>query len=57
MDVKFINPFLNGTQEVLKKMAFMDAVPGKPYLKKDETASGDVPASSGSRATPSGPWR
>lgn len=42
MDVKFINPFLNGTQEVLKKMAFMDAVPGKPYLKKEETASGDV---------------
>ena len=30
MDVKFINPFLNGTLEVLKKMAFMDAVPGKP---------------------------
>jgi len=42
MDVKFINPFLNGTQEVLKKMAFMDAVPGKPYLKKEEAASGDV---------------
>ena len=42
MDVKYINPFLNGTLEVLKKMAFMDAVPGKPYLKKEETASGDV---------------
>lgn len=42
MDVKFINPFLNGTLEVLKKMAFMDAVPGKPYLKKEEAASGDV---------------
>jgi chemotaxis protein CheX len=42
MDVKYINPFLNGTLEVLKKMAFMDAVPGKPSLKKDETALGDV---------------
>lgn len=42
MDVKFINPFLNGTLEVLKKMAFMDAVPGKPYVKKEEAASGDV---------------
>lgn len=42
MDVKFINPFLNGTLEVLQKMAFMDAVPGKPYLKKEEAASGDV---------------
>ena len=42
MDVKYINPFLNGTLEVLKKMAFMDAVPGKPSLKKDEAALGDV---------------
>jgi chemotaxis protein CheX len=42
MDVKYINPFLNGTLEVLKKMAFLDAIPGKPSLKKDETASGDV---------------
>ena len=42
MDVKYINPFLNGTLEVLKKMAFMDPVPGKPSLKKDQTASGDV---------------
>jgi chemotaxis protein CheX len=42
MDVKYINPFINGTLEVLKKMAFIDAVPGKPYLKKDEFAHGDV---------------
>jgi len=42
MDVKYINPFLNGTLEVLKKMAFLDAVPGKPYLKKEAAASGDV---------------
>jgi chemotaxis protein CheX len=42
MDVKYINPFLSGTLEVLKKMAFLDAIPGKPSVKKDETASGDV---------------
>jgi chemotaxis protein CheX len=42
MDVKFINPFLNGAAEVIKTMAFMDAVAGKPYLKKDDTAKGDV---------------
>ena len=42
MDVNYINPFLNGTLEVLKKMAFLDAVPGKPSVKRDETAFGDV---------------
>jgi len=42
MDVKFINPFLNGASEVIKTMAFLEAVAGKPYLKKDETARGDV---------------
>jgi chemotaxis protein CheX len=42
MDVKYINPFLNGTLEVLKKMAFIDAVPGKPHVKTDGTAIGDV---------------
>ncbi|WP_367361442.1 chemotaxis protein CheX [Syntrophus buswellii] len=42
MDVKFINPFLDGATEVIKTMAFMEAVPGKPFLKKDDTARGDV---------------
>jgi chemotaxis protein CheX len=42
MDVKYINPFLNGTLEVLKKMAFMDARPGKVYLKESNVAAGDV---------------
>lgn len=42
MDVNYINPFLNGTLEVLKKMAFIDAVPGKPAVKQDEAAFGDV---------------
>ncbi|MDY0187883.1 MAG: chemotaxis protein CheX [Syntrophus sp. (in: bacteria)] len=42
MDVKFINPFLDGATEVIKTMAFMEAVPGKPFLKKDDTAKGDI---------------
>ena len=42
MDVKFINPFLAGTLEVLKKMAHIDAVAGKPHVKKDDAAFGDV---------------
>jgi chemotaxis protein CheX len=42
MDVKFINPFLYGTIEVLKKMAFIEPRPGKVYLKKTALAHGDV---------------
>ena len=42
MDVKFINPFLEGTVEVLTKMAFVNPMPGKPYLKKNNLAKGDV---------------
>jgi chemotaxis protein CheX len=42
MDVKFINPFLYGTLEVLKKMAFIEPRPGKAYLKENSIAGGDV---------------
>jgi chemotaxis protein CheX len=42
MDVRFINPFLEGTVEVLTKMAFVNPTPGKPYLKKDNLAKGGV---------------
>jgi chemotaxis protein CheX len=42
MDVKFINPFLYGTVEVLSKMAFIQPVAGKPFAKTDDTACGDV---------------
>ncbi|OPX19564.1 MAG: chemotaxis protein CheX [Desulfobacca sp. 4484_104] len=44
MDVKYINPFLNATVEVLKTMAFMEARAGKPYLKTNHSAPGDVSA-------------
>ena len=42
MDVRFINPFLEGAISVLKTMAFVEPKPGKPYLKKDNKAVGDV---------------
>ena len=42
MDVKLINPFLSATLNVLETMAFIKAEAGKPYLKKDNIAKGDV---------------
>lgn len=42
MDVRYINPFLTGTMNVLKTMAAIEPKPGKPYLKKDSLAIGDV---------------
>src|SRR5512145_1305731 len=42
MDVKFINPFIFGTMDVMEKMAFMKPVAGKPYAKTDDTAHGDI---------------
>ncbi len=42
MNVKFINPFLEGTISVLKTMAFVEPRAGKPYLKIDSLAKGDI---------------
>jgi chemotaxis protein CheX len=42
MDVKYINPFLSATINVIKTMAFVEAKPGKPYRKTDRIATGDV---------------
>ncbi len=42
MDVKFINPFIYGTMDVMEKMAFMKPVAGRPYAKTDDTACGDI---------------
>ena len=42
MDVRFVNPFLEGTASVLKTMAFIEPRPGKPYLKNDNMAVGDI---------------
>ncbi len=42
MDVRFVNAFLEGTLNVLKTMAFIEPRPGKPYLKQDNIAVGDI---------------
>ncbi len=42
MDAKIINPFLEAAMNVLKTMAMIEAAPGKPFIKKDDTAMGDV---------------
>lgn len=42
MDVKFINPFIFGTMEVMEKMAFVKPVAGKPFAKTDDTARGEI---------------
>ncbi|MCG8620086.1 MAG: chemotaxis protein CheX [Desulfobacterales bacterium] len=42
MDVKLVNPFINATINVLETMAFVTVTAGKPYLKKDNVAVGDV---------------
>ena len=44
MNVKFINPFLEGTISVLQTMAFIEPTAGKPYLKKENRAKGDISA-------------
>ena len=42
MDAKLVNPFINATVNVLATMASVEAKSGKPYLKKDSLARGDV---------------
>ena len=42
MNVQFINPFIEGTVSVLKTMAFVEPRAGKPYLKLDNLAKGDI---------------
>lgn len=42
MDVQFVNPFIDATIHVLSSLAFTEAHVGKPYLKRDAVAQGDV---------------
>ncbi len=37
-----VNPFINSTINVLETMAFVTVTAGKPYVKVDNTATGDV---------------
>ena len=42
MNVEFVNPFLNAILNVLSTMAMIEAEAGKPYVKANKTALGDV---------------
>ena len=42
MKVEFINPFLTSLMNVLETMAMTKLQPGKPGIKKDNKARGDV---------------
>ena len=42
MNIEFVNPFLVSTIKVLATMANTQATPGKPFLKSDKSAKGDV---------------
>jgi len=39
MDAKIINPFLEAAVNVIKTMAMVEVVPGKPFLKKTRQPS------------------
>jgi len=41
-DVDFVNPFLAAVVEVLEVMTEIKATPGKPYLKKQRLAAGEI---------------
>ncbi len=42
LKAEFINPLLEGTISVLKTMALVEPVPGKPFIKKNISSIGDV---------------
>ncbi|MDY0132385.1 MAG: chemotaxis protein CheX [Desulforegulaceae bacterium] len=54
MKAELVNPFITATIKVLETMAFITVIPGKPYLKKEFTATGDVSSIVGLTGSPSG---
>lgn len=42
MNFELAKPFIKATKDVLSMMAMIEVVPGKPYVKKDNQAVGDV---------------
>lgn len=42
MKSEMINPFLGAAVNVISTMAMLEPSPGKPYLKTDKKASGDI---------------
>eukprot|EP00767_Chilomastix_cuspidata_P008440 gnl/Chilomastix_cuspidata/9708.p1 GENE.gnl/Chilomastix_cuspidata/9708~~gnl/Chilomastix_cuspidata/9708.p1 ORF type:complete len:155 (-),score=4.62 gnl/Chilomastix_cuspidata/9708:73-537(-) len=54
MKAELVNPFITALKNVLETMAFIKVTAGKPYLKKDSTATGDVSSIVGLTGTPNG---
>jgi len=54
MKAELVNPFITATKNVLETMAFIKVTPGKPYLKKEFTATGDVSSIVGLTGSPNG---
>jgi chemotaxis protein CheX len=44
MDIKYVDPFIEATINVLGTIAFTKAEAGKPFVKEDNLARGDVSA-------------
>lgn len=42
MDANLVNPFIEATLGVLETTASTEAEPGKPFLKRDQKALGDI---------------
>ncbi len=42
IEERLIQPFINATVKVLETMAFTHVLPGRPYLKNEEVAKGDL---------------
>lgn len=54
MDASVINPFINAAAAVIQTMARVSAKAGKPYVKKDQLATGDVTSIVGLTGNPNG---
>ena len=44
MDAKYVDPFIEATINVISTIAYTKAEAGKPFIKEDNLASGDVSA-------------
>lgn len=54
MKAEHVNAFLTATTEVIAAMASLKVKAAKPYLKKDDLATGDVSSIVGLTGTPTG---
>jgi chemotaxis protein CheX len=43
-EIEIAKPFIKATQNILSTMAMLESRPGKPYVKKEKVAKGDVSA-------------